>query len=71
MQHYPSEYDPLHIEKKLLTPKLVVENNIMRSQIPPPSKADDVIYERLLLPKFNTKTGRNQKNLASTSGRKK
>ena len=37
VQHYPSEYDPLHVEKGYSTPKLVVENinNIIRSQTPP------------------------------------
>ena len=64
MQHYPSEYDPLHVEGSYSTPKLVVENNIIRSQTPPPSKADDVICERPLLPKLSTKT-------KSKTGRKK
>ena len=36
MQHYPSDYDPLHSEKSYSTPKLVAENNIIRSQTPPP-----------------------------------
>ena len=40
MQHYPSEYDPLslHVEKSYSTPKLVAENNIIRSQKPSPSR---------------------------------
>ena len=72
--HHPSKCDPLYVEKSYLTPKLVVENNIIRSQTPPsytlsaviirktPSfKADDVICERPLLPNLSTKTGRNQK----------
>ena len=70
MQHYPSEYDLLYVEKSSSTPKLVVENNIIRSQTPPvicrhnlktpSSKAGDVICERPLLPKLGTKTGGNQ-----------
>ena len=35
MQHYPSDYDPLHSETSYSTPKLVAENNIIRSQTPP------------------------------------
>ena len=35
MQHYPSEYDPLYSEKSYSTPKLLAENNIIRSQAPP------------------------------------
>ena len=69
MQHYPSEYDLLHVEKSSSNTKLVVENNIIRSQTPPvicrhnlktpTSKSGDVIYERPQLPKLGTKTGRN------------
>ena len=71
MQQYPSEYDLLHVEKSSSTPKLVVENNIIRSQTPPvicrhnlkTPKAGDVICERPLLPKLGTKTGKNQQIL--------
>ena len=70
MQHYPSDYDPLHSEKSYSTPKLVAENNAAKhpllsryqpSKFENISKADDVICERPLLPKLSTKTGRNQK----------
>ena len=72
LQHYPSDYDLLHVEKSSSTPKLVVENNIIRSQTPPvicrhnlktTPKAGDVICERPQLPKLGTKTGRNQQIL--------
>ena len=74
MRHYPSQYDPLHVETSYLTPKLVVDRTSSAAKHPllplicrhnlktPPSKAYDVIYEWPLLPKLSTKTGRNQKN---------
>ena len=73
MQYYPSEYDPLHVEKSYSTPKLVVEITSSAAKHPffpvicrhnlktPPSKADDIICERPLLSKLSNKTGRNQK----------
>ena len=72
----------LYMQESYSAPKLVAEDNIIRSQTPPfpiicsrnlktPPKADDVICERPLLPKLSTKTGRNQKKSASKGGGKK
>ena len=74
MQHYPSEYDPLalHIEKVIQLQNWwqKIASSAAKHPLPPvicchnlktpPSKADDVIFERPLLSKLSTKTGRNQ-----------
>ena len=47
MQHYPSDYDPLHSEKSYSTPKLVAENNAAKHPLLSryqPSKFENISF---------------------------
>ena len=46
MQHYPSDYDPLHSEKSYSTPKLVAENDIIHPLLSRylPSKFENISF---------------------------